>query len=504
MQGILRHLPIQFNIKIGLSLIGVWLILHFILIGLGSQHLELYISKIFLIVLIAYLFVSHRQLFKNYIDSIGSGFNLAIFRIVFFSFMVIGFFVKGPAFLAHQVMQALEAPDSITTGMTWSRMLFKSIPTNQILIHGIIVTFISSAVFALVGLYTRVALFMFVISASYLFGLPQMFGKINHNHHLIWFPTVLIFSGCGDFISMDRLLKKLKGKIVRTEIQTKDYGMALHGIGLLIAIIYFFPGFYKIWQNGLQWVFSDTLINHVRIKMIEQPGWEPFFPIYNMPYVSQIISLLAVTFEIAFPFLIIHPKYRLIGILAGFCFHIGTWLFLNIFFVVLLLSYVIFIDWHSFFKSTVNTTQFIDTAKNKPLTLTIGVLLSMNILFGAFNLHAWPFSIYPTFSEPTNNFYESTKWYQLIDHDFVPIKREELSKVLSPEKLMAIEKNIIHFYKINNNQSLQEIIQHVCKKLNLHASIKINMVYHTWHYANYQEKESDQPLFESNITQPKL
>ena len=38
------------------------------------------------------------------------------------------------------------------------------------------------------GLFTRTSAIVTTILALYVFGIPQMFGKVNHSHHMVWLP----------------------------------------------------------------------------------------------------------------------------------------------------------------------------------------------------------------------------------------------------------------------------------------------------------------------------
>jgi predicted DCC family thiol-disulfide oxidoreductase YuxK len=113
-----------------------------------------------------------------------------------------------------------------------------------------------------------------------------------------------------------------------------------------MAVMYFFPGFWKLWMSGLDWVFSDGFRNTLHMKWHQLDGWTPGFRIDRYPLLYQPAALAAVVFEIAFAFLIFFPKGRLVALVVGLGFHNATSYFMRIPFKTLQTSYVSFVDWN--------------------------------------------------------------------------------------------------------------------------------------------------------------
>ena len=123
--------------------------------------------------------------------------DLAIIRIVLMAWLM-------QLSLSRVLVFASLDPALVYPPTGWGRlaMLF---PRNRHLILGAYVVFLVSAALALIGLWTRVSVPLAAAGAFYLMTIPQLFGKINHGHHLILFAILLAFSPCGDALSVDAL-----------------------------------------------------------------------------------------------------------------------------------------------------------------------------------------------------------------------------------------------------------------------------------------------------------
>src|SRR5436305_12701604 len=69
--------------------------------------------------------------------------------------------------------------------------LLRYIPVNESIAWYAAVALTISCVLAIVGLFTRTSIVVSLFLSIYVLGIPQLFGKINHYHHLIWFILVM-------------------------------------------------------------------------------------------------------------------------------------------------------------------------------------------------------------------------------------------------------------------------------------------------------------------------
>jgi len=175
-----------------------------------------------------------------------------------------------------------------------------------------------------------------------------LFGKINHYHHLIWFILIMAVSPCADVLSIDAVRKSWsradRGVTDPPEAATV-YALPLRFVWLLMGVIYFQAGFWKIWTSRGAWVWGDNPRNIMYNKWTELAGWTPLFRIDQHPLFLKISALSTVAFELSFLFLIFCGTVRWLAPAGGLAFHSATNLFMRISFWNLQGCYVAFVDW---------------------------------------------------------------------------------------------------------------------------------------------------------------
>jgi len=326
-------------------------------------------------------------------------FQLSVFRVIFF-----GFFAFG-SIIAHGQLVGLVAPylhagDQPRQYLPLGSELFRFLPINQLSVHIAMVAFGLSAWAAMLGLQTRVAILVFALAGCYLFGIPNFFGKINHNHHLFWLPLLLAFSPLDRYFSVEQFLPaRFAGKYwVKQELTSR---LTIEVVILALSIIYFFPGFWKMWENGLAWALSDNIRNHLYTKWLTLAGWRPFFPIDAYPFWYQLGGLLVLFFELSFLVFAVHsPATRRLALWGGVLFHFSTLLFLHIFFVGLVLVYTLFIPWQLLWPQGRRVGVEAGWPTPRPYRTVLVFCLVVHAGYfsaGLANHHGWPFSCYPTF-----------------------------------------------------------------------------------------------------------
>jgi hypothetical protein len=338
----------------------------------------------------------------------------------------------------------------------------------------------ASSLLAFIGFKTRWSISLFTMAALYIFGVPQLYGKINHNHHLVWFPAILAFSGCGDFLSADCVLKNKSLKACVQSRSGSRYGRAFAGIWLLMGVIYFFPGFRKIWVSGLDWVFSDNLLNFMYQKSIELPGWQPLLPLQELPLLASFFTAGAVVFEIGFIFAITHPLQRRWAALAGLLFHLGTWLTLNIFFIELVLSYAVFVNWEKWFGIQRLENDLVTNQSNRLMNTILVVLLAGNILFGVLNVHSWPFSAYPAFAVMSGTQAEALEFEATGSGGRQVIPPERFIRFFPSERFRDLELRAIGLYREKKYTEAKTLLQAMTGPLNIKDTVRVYIVKISW------------------------
>ena len=342
------------------------------------------------------------RFFRNFFLQPSHPVNLALFRIVVFYLIFDSIYLPTLLWLG-------DVPDVLMTpplGFEWFPYIFR-IDRNWIEISYYI--FLVSCAFSIVGLFTRYSIFVTVVLAFYLLGVPNFFGKVNHSqHHFVLFATILTVSRCSDVWSADAYINYLRTKkrlIPKPEIV---YGLPIRIIWVLIGVLYFFAGFWKLYDGGLDWILSNTL-KYYMYQIWYMIDWMPDFRIDNYPNLLIVSAALTILFEIGFIFLIFMGRLRWLAVFGGIAFHNMTGMFMRINFKSLWYCYIIFFDWSFlynwytkiFFRNSDGATSI--NAHTQRYNLRIvsivgGLLILGNIYAGAGNyIEAWYFTCYPTF-----------------------------------------------------------------------------------------------------------
>jgi len=333
-------------------------------------------------------------------DYISHPINLAIFRIVVF---IAIFF----SFNQHVLISNLALnPDIriLPPGTSWIPML---IPLEEEI--GFIVTqiFFIACWAGLFGVFTRLSTLTACLSGLYVMYIPEIFGKVFHYHFLWWYLVILAASRCGDALSVDVILRKAR-KVRHRFNPSASYGMPLRYAMLTLGLFYFFGGYWKWMNTGIDWVTGDA-VRHIMIaKWTEGGGLNlPFFRIDHYPLIYQTGAAAGLMFELGFIFLIFFSKTRWLAFLGGLGFHNANNLFLHIAFWPLQMCYVMFVDWYKLAKSTAKLLsrkliEVSEAEQEKPPKPTLWLIHTSSIFLcagiivtGAFQIHSWPFACSP-------------------------------------------------------------------------------------------------------------
>jgi len=299
-----------------------------------------------LLIAVPYLFWRRAPNFiKAFFTDVTAPVNLAVFRIVFFSLVLFSFSVNSVAWFGNLPADLIFPP----TGL---RFLVTYIPISQSTAWFASVALVVACLTCIVGLFTRTSTIVCLVLSLYVLGLPQLFGKVNHYHHLIWFMVILAASPCADVLSVDAIFKSWKRADHGTTEPPKPsraYSLPLRFVWLLMGVIYFSAGFWKIWTGGYQWAWSDNPRNIMYNKWMELSGWVPFFRVDQYPTLYKLSAVCTLVFELSFILLIFFPLVRYLAPLGGTAFHGMTNLFMKISFWNLQGCYVAFVDWQALF-----------------------------------------------------------------------------------------------------------------------------------------------------------
>ena len=271
--------------------------------------------------------------------------NLGLLRIVLFWTLLQSADVSRTVFFSRLPAELRFEP----AALGW---VVNHLPWNETWVWTVSNLYMFCCLTAMIGLYSRTSALLTAVLGFYVLGIPQMFGKVNHLHHFVWFPAVLAASRCGDALSVDAMLaswKRADRGVTAPPGPAAAYTAPLRFVAILLGVIYFFAGFWKAWTGGVDWVWSDNLKYQMYSKWLEFGGWVPIFRLDQHPLLCKLAAFSTIAFELSFLGLVFLPTMFVLAPLGGMLFHSMTALFMRISFESLVRCYVVFFDWHGIF-----------------------------------------------------------------------------------------------------------------------------------------------------------
>jgi len=207
-----------------LCLLLVWLSGYYYINASVSDDWERYIyqrlfSRVTLVGALSIMLVAYIPVVRLFIQNTQkTATDLSLFRILFFGFFAVGF-ILNPNSVSDQVMPFVGLPESAQVPIPFVGWFQQWIPINEGIVKVVLPIFYLSIFTSLIGIKSRWSILVFTLTLLYLFAIPNFFGKVNHNHHLIWFPAILAFSPCSDRFSLDAYFNSRKGLITRRSSQ---------------------------------------------------------------------------------------------------------------------------------------------------------------------------------------------------------------------------------------------------------------------------------------------
>jgi uncharacterized membrane protein YphA (DoxX/SURF4 family) len=176
-------------------------------------------------------------------------------------------------------------------------------------------------------------------------GLLRSFSHFNHDEMpAAYILLVLAFTPCGDAFSLDAL----RGRRGEKHGGSWVYGYPILLTRLLLAWSYFTSALIKLRVAGLGYFSPDNLpalavsnsLDNLHDTQFRAGLWLPAYREYTTPLVA-----LVVLWELLFPLAVWLPRARPVILTAGVLFHLGTFVFMNIFFPYHVAMYLVFVDW---------------------------------------------------------------------------------------------------------------------------------------------------------------
>ncbi len=274
----------------------------------------------------------------------------------------------------------------------WLDVLAPVLPFSPTLVLCARGVFFASALFAILGMYTRFAMPIFAAALFYLFSIPQRTGTVLHDMHLVWFAMLLAVSPCADVWSVDARLD------AASRAPSLRYGVPLVFVRLLLACVYFFPGLWKLREGGAAWLSGDVLVAQVHAKWFVHGSIPWRFD--RVPGLARVLAYLAVGCEVGFPILALTRRGRPWALQLGLGFHAFARLVMFIPFPSLWITYVALLDGDRFMLLPRRVQPAAASERFPWLPGVVGVALVACVMMEGVRgrTQAWPFACYPKFS----------------------------------------------------------------------------------------------------------
>ncbi len=397
--------------------------------------------------------------------------NLALFRIFFF-FWYQKWGMANGLWMSQMPAEFRKAPPGYEALMPWIPFGCDFYLTAQGILY-------VSCGFAMLGLWTRFFAAVAAAAGFYVLGLPNFFGKINHgSQHAVWFAALFACSRCADVLSLESMLKAWRQRRFCEPPPLTAYSLPLRFMMLLVGLIYFFSGVWKIIRVGDSWIFSDNLMwimrNHWLCK-----DFLPAFRIDRYPLLCQAAAGAVVMIEISFLFLIFHPATRVWAAAGALLFHKLTAYFLKIYFLSLQACLFPFVNWSRLlrktgawilrnrgpFRSSVfprffSVLQTADAAgllardvscetapprvqSARPVVAAGSLLVAAQLFCGVFHFDSWPFGIYPTFAYTASHYHPAVQAQAVFNRTVQQIDLDDLMKGFHEARWIMLQRRIM-------------------------------------------------------------
>lgn len=345
--------------------------------------------------------------------------NLAIFRILIFGGVLVWLDLDQLQFFASLPTELQQPP----LGSDW---LLSVLPIAPRIVTVAAFILIVSATAACLGYRTRISAWTAVGVGFYVLLVPQVAGKVNHYHHLLWFCAILAAAPSGDALSVDRYRKD--HSLGCGDSYHPQYGVPLLLVWVLLGIIYLFPGWAKLMAGGfnLDWALSDNLRFFMYREWHDQMAEPSVFRVDRVPWLYRSAGVAVILFEVSFIALVLHRKTRNWVAAGGLLFHNLAGLTMGIWFWSLQLAYATFVDWRKHLTNCLplgvteqpSSTETWPYQPRKTVMAVGAILIWGNVVFATLGVgQGWPFALYPTFAEIKDDPFVRTMQVEKVGQD---------------------------------------------------------------------------------------
>ena len=286
--------------------------------------------------------------FSRFLNEKSTALNLAIARIA-----VMGAMLAVVRLPYIQWFASLQSP-LLYPIRIWHPWLLYRGDTSHILAIAYIVL-VGANICGIIGFFGRFSCLVSALLFSFLMGVPQLFGQVNHTeHHLVIFALILASAPCSDTLSLDAVFFAMRNGDRRRFVKPRAsaaYAFPIKAMLLVLSLFYLFPGIWKVARAGVLWFSGKNMQLLLAMKMYEA-GSTPLrlWALNHLP-IHALSSFGTIVFELGFIFAMLFPKLRPLAGIIGICFHGTIYFLMGINFGALVACYVILVNWTELFDA---------------------------------------------------------------------------------------------------------------------------------------------------------
>jgi hypothetical protein len=261
---------------------------------------------------------------------------------------------------------------------------------------------------ATLGLFTRVTVPVSALLAVYVLGLPQCFGKVNHGGHArMLCALALSLSPCGDALSLDALIRRLRGRAAPPP--SAAYTLPVRVAWLLVGTTYLFPGLWKLLESGDLWFSGRQLLGELHRRWSVAPDFQPLLRVDRDPWVLALLGSATIILEIGFVFAMFERRARILAACSAVGFHLGVAAVMGIRFPPYVpLLVLVEVPESVLAALRARAAKWAPSSRvvvRRPLprrhlsasAVLLALLLVAQVAAGVTRTSSWPISVYPTF-----------------------------------------------------------------------------------------------------------
>ena len=272
---------------------------------------------------------------------------------------------------------------------------------------------------AAAGLAPRITSWSAVFLGLYVLGIPQMYGKVNHYHHLVWFAALVAAAPAWRVWSLSPGATPASGPV-----------RIRRWMWMLIALIYFFPGFWKWVVAGPQWLDGSALATMLQSQWY-RIGATPAVR-FDQGLLAPLAGTAVLVFELGFLWAMPFRPARRLFLAGAVAFHAGVLLVAGISFWSLVALLPVFVPIRD------------DTESPAPTGLPMrgdrlgGSLVALALMTGFLHLDSWPVAVYPTFAGVSDAVYPTVVLEAHPGGTVDPYRSEGLADAFGQSRIMGL------------------------------------------------------------------